>query len=283
MRMEGRHGSRSAVFVNPRSGQSIHISANHIGTGSSFGKDFDKNFDKNFGKDFEKNFDEKNFGKDFNKEFNDDSDDDVQQSKKDGPVMVDLELSLDELYIGIKKRRKITRTIKTRHLERTEDEVITIDVKPGYKEGTTFTFANRGDVYPGREPADIKFVIKQKPHPIFKRDNDNNLSTIIKISQDEAMNGFERKIKDMSGKDIKITFNNGGIPNSNYVHRIKGVGMPIRKEGQMIGYGDLLVGFDINFDHCSNPSCDHSESYTNNNKNKNKSEQNAEKNKRIKK
>lgn len=53
---------------------------------------------------------------------------------------------------------------------RTEDKVLTITVKPGWKSGTRITFPKEGDVHPNRVPADITFVIKDKPHPKFKRD-----------------------------------------------------------------------------------------------------------------
>src|SRR5690606_22011856 len=125
------------------------------------------------------------------------------------------------------KRMKITRTIKTRKLETTENETLIIDVKPGWKEGTKIKFANRGDVNVGREPADVVFVIKQKPHDIFKRIG-NDLVTIITITQEEAVKGFQRKIKGLSGDDIVVSIKDG-IPNSRYVHKISGKGMPIRK------------------------------------------------------
>lgn len=49
-----------------------------------------------------------------------------------------------------------------------EDKVLTINIKPGWKSGTKITFPKEGDQNPGRIPADIVFVIKDKPHPRFK-------------------------------------------------------------------------------------------------------------------
>lgn len=51
---------------------------------------------------------------------------------------------------------------------RVEDKVLTINIKPGWKSGTKITFPKEGDQHPGRVPADIVFVIKDKPHPKFK-------------------------------------------------------------------------------------------------------------------
>jgi hypothetical protein len=57
--------------------------------------------------------------------------------------------------------------------------VLTINVKPGWKNGTRITFPKEGDVYPGRLPADITFVIKDKMHPKFKRDGSDIRFVII--------------------------------------------------------------------------------------------------------
>jgi DnaJ-class molecular chaperone len=48
--------------------------------------------------------------------------------------------------------------------------VLTINIKAGWKNGTRITFPKEGDIYPGRVPADITFIIKDKPHPKFRRD-----------------------------------------------------------------------------------------------------------------
>ena len=43
---------------------------------------------------------------------------------------------------------------------RSEDKVLSITIKPGWKSGTKVTFPKEGDQNPGRTPADIAFVIK---------------------------------------------------------------------------------------------------------------------------
>ena len=53
---------------------------------------------------------------------------------------------------------------------RSEDKVLKITVKPGWKSGTRITFAKEGDQTPGKIPADIAFIIRDKPHPLFSRD-----------------------------------------------------------------------------------------------------------------
>lgn len=56
---------------------------------------------------------------------------------------------------------------------RTEDKILTIEIKRGWKEGTKITFPREGDESPNTIPADIVFVIKDKPHPHFRREGSN--------------------------------------------------------------------------------------------------------------
>lgn len=46
-------------------------------------------------------------------------------------------------------------------------------------------------------------TLKQQPHPYLTRLR-NDLKTSIKISLKEAILGFERKIKQLDGRDIEI-------------------------------------------------------------------------------
>jgi hypothetical protein len=48
-----------------------------------------------------------------------------------------------------------------------------IRVQPGWKKGTKVTFQDKGDQKPGRTPADIIFVIEEKPHPRLSREGNN--------------------------------------------------------------------------------------------------------------
>lgn len=56
---------------------------------------------------------------------------------------------------------------------RSEDKILTIEIKKGWKEGTKITFPREGDETPNSIPADIVFIIKDKDHPKFKRDGSN--------------------------------------------------------------------------------------------------------------
>jgi len=81
----------------------------------------------------------------------------------------------------MKISRKIYRRVGTEDRITKEDKILTINVKPGWKAGTKITFAKEGDQLPNKIPADVVFVIKDKPHPTFKRDG-SDIRYTAKIS-----------------------------------------------------------------------------------------------------
>ena len=94
-----------------------------------------------------------------------------RENKQDPPIIHDLYVSLEDVMNGTSKKMKITRTIRDGGQQvRSEHKVLTIDVKPGWKAGTKVTFPKEGDQMPNSIPADVVFIIKDKPHPVFTRD-----------------------------------------------------------------------------------------------------------------
>ena len=55
------------------------------------------------------------------------------------------------------------------HTSSIRDKILTITVKPGWKSGTKITFPKEGDQGPNTIPADIVFILKDKPHARFER------------------------------------------------------------------------------------------------------------------
>ena len=64
-------------------------------------------------------------------------------------------------------------------------QVLTINVKPGWKSGTKITFQREGDQAPNKIPADIVFIIRDKPHALFKREG-SDLKYTAKVSLKEV-------------------------------------------------------------------------------------------------
>lgn len=91
-------------------------------------------------------------------------------SNQDPPIEHDLSISLEKIYTGCTKNMKVSkRVVRNGRLER-EEKLLTIQVKPGWKEGTKITFPKEGDQDTNNIPADVVFVIKDKPHKHFKRE-----------------------------------------------------------------------------------------------------------------
>jgi DnaJ-class molecular chaperone len=95
-----------------------------------------------------------------------------KKKSQDPPIFHDLLVSLEDIATGTTKKMKISRKVLSGDGRSTylEDKVLTIDIKPGWKAGTKITFPREGDQSPNTLPADIVFIIKDKPHQFFKRD-----------------------------------------------------------------------------------------------------------------
>uniref|UniRef100_A0A493SUN9 DnaJ heat shock protein family (Hsp40) member B13 n=1 Tax=Anas platyrhynchos platyrhynchos TaxID=8840 RepID=A0A493SUN9_ANAPP len=102
--------------------------------------------------------------------------------KQDPPIVRDLHLSLEDLFHGCTKKIKISRRVMNEDGQTStiRDKILTIDVRPGWRQGTRITFEKEGDQGPNVIPADITFVVREKPHLRFKR-VDDNLSYVATI------------------------------------------------------------------------------------------------------
>jgi DnaJ family protein B protein 5 len=90
---------------------------------------------------------------------------------QDPPVEHDLYVTLEEINSGCVKKMKISRRVlQPDGTPKKEDKYVSISVKPGWKSGTKVTFQKEGDQAKGKIPSDIVFIIRDKPHPLFRRE-----------------------------------------------------------------------------------------------------------------
>ncbi|XP_011028701.1 PREDICTED: dnaJ homolog subfamily B member 1-like [Populus euphratica] len=154
-----------------------------------------------------------------------------------------LPCSLEELYKGAKKKMKICRNIfdgtgKVRTLE----EILTIEIKPGWKKGTKITFPEKGNQEPGIIPADIVFVVDEKPHATYVRDG-NDLVIKQEITLLEALTGKTFDLTTLDGRNIVLPLTDIVKPGVEVV--VPNEGMPISKEpGKK---GNLRVKIDVRY------------------------------------
>merc|ERR1712168_862015 len=124
-----------------------------------------------------------------------------------------------------------------------EDKVLKVVVKPGWKAGTKVTFAKEGDQSPGKIPADIAFIIRDKPHPIFTREG-SDIKSIYKIPLREALCGTVVQVPTLEGKKVGINCT-GEVIKPTTTKRLQGFGLPYPKDPTK--KGDIIVGFDVLF------------------------------------
>lgn len=90
---------------------------------------------------------------------------------QDPPVEHDLYVTLEEINTGCVKKMKISRRVmQPDGSSKKEDKYVSISVKPGWKSGTKVTFQKEGDQAKGKIPSDIVFIIRDKPHTLFRRE-----------------------------------------------------------------------------------------------------------------
>lgn len=122
------------------------------------------------------------------------------------------------------------------------EEILTIDIKPGWKKGTKITFPEKGNEQPNVVPADLIFIIDEKPHSVFTRDG-NDLVVTQKVSLAEALTGYTVHLTTLDGRSLNIPINS--VINPNYEEIVPGEGMPIPKDRTK--RGNLRIKFNIKF------------------------------------
>ncbi|CAI0627676.1 unnamed protein product [Linum tenue] len=167
------------------------------------------------------------------------------QGKKKAPAIESkLGCSLEELYKGATRKMKISRNVPDEFGSKPKavEEILKIDIKPGWKKGTKITFPEKGNQEPGVRPADLIFVVDEKPHALFKRDG-NDLVVHRKVSLLEALSGKTVELTTLDGRFLTVPVDEVIKPGHEVV--IANEGMPISKEPN--NRGDLRIKFDVKF------------------------------------
>lgn len=112
-------------------------------------------------------------------------------------------MTLEEIYHGCVKKMKISRRVlQADGTPKKEDKYVSISVKPGWKSGTKVTFQKEGDQTKGKIPADIVFIIRDKPHPLFKREgSDLRYTARLTLKQVRKCQGM-RTFRKFEGFDL---------------------------------------------------------------------------------
>lgn len=124
------------------------------------------------------------------------------------------------------------------------EEILTIEIQPGWKKGTKITFPEKGNEQPNVIAADIVFIIDEKPHSIFTREgNDLVVTQKISVAEGEALKSYTFQLVTLDGRGLTISIDNGIDPN--YEEVVVGEGMPISKNPSQ--RGNLRIKFNVTF------------------------------------
>ncbi|KAL6859388.1 hypothetical protein ACP4OV_017647 [Aristida adscensionis] len=172
------------------------------------------------------------------------------------PVESKLACTLEELYVGVTKKMRISRSVvDASGRMKTESEILSIEVKPGWKKGTKITFPGKGNQQWNQLPADLVFVVDEKPHPVYRRDG-NDLVAEARVTLAEALGGTVVVLTTLDGRELAVDVGGSGgedeeeeeevpvvRPGYELVVPMEGMPMP-REPGRR---GSLRIRFDVAF------------------------------------
>ena len=123
------------------------------------------------------------------------------------------------------------------------ENILEVGVKPGWKSGTRIRFPNAGDELVPGQAQTIVFVVEEKPHQVFTREGDD-LYTEMEVTLVEAFAGFQRDLRTLDGRTLKVTSLAGEIVQPGQVKTFLREGMPNQRGG---GKGNLRVKLNVKF------------------------------------
>lgn len=119
-------------------------------------------------------------------------------------------------------------------------EVMKVTIKPGNKDGDKIILKGCSDEKPNTIPGDLIFELKERDHPIFKRQGDD-LLIVKKIPLADALTGVNFEIPFLNNKNKFIQSKPDDILSFGTVRKVENLGMP---DG-LGGYGKLYIKFNI--------------------------------------
>ncbi|KAL2010409.1 hypothetical protein VTN00DRAFT_6216 [Thermoascus crustaceus] len=157
-------------------------------------------------------------------------------------VEKELPLTLEEIFRGTTK--KVTTKSKTFDPsgKRSVQEVtLEANIKPGLRAGSKIKYKGVGDQEEGGRQ-DVHLIVTEKEHPVFKRQGDN-LITNVELTLKEALTGWDRIVRTIDGKSIRVS--KPGPTQPGHEERYPGLGMTISKKPSE--RGDLIVKVNVKF------------------------------------
>ncbi|KAK3121580.1 hypothetical protein QOZ80_8BG0656660 [Eleusine coracana subsp. coracana] len=166
------------------------------------------------------------------------------------PIVVESRLActLEELYVGVTKKMRISRNVVDANGRmKPESEILSIEVKPGWKKGTKITFPGKGNQQWTHLPADLVFVVDEKPHALYRRDG-NDLLAEASVTLTEALGGAAVVLTTLDGRELAVGVGDDDeapVVRPGYELVVPMEGMPLPREPGRRGC--LRIRFDVAF------------------------------------
>jgi len=125
-----------------------------------------------------------------------------------------------------------------------EKRTLEVHIDKGMKNNQKITFSGEADETPGITPGDIVFVVKQKSHKTFTRE-DNHLVVNKTISLTEALTGVRFAITHLDGRVLIIKSAPGEVIKPDSIKQVEGEGMPRYKNP--FEKGNMFIKFKVEF------------------------------------
>lgn len=132
-----------------------------------------------------------------------------------------------------------------------ERKVLEVYVDRGMQNGQKIVFTGEANENPGLVAGDVVVVLKQVPHKLLTRRNEN-LFIEREITLTDALCGFQFAIKQLDGRQLVVASKPGSVIKPGELKTIPNEGMPIWKRSDDRGY--MFVKFNIAFPAFIGPS-----------------------------
>ncbi|KAE8150377.1 DnaJ domain-containing protein [Aspergillus avenaceus] len=167
-----------------------------------------------------------------------------QRAPTPEPTVVEKELplTLEELMRGTTKQVTVkSKTFDNSGKRTVQDVTLEANIKPGLRTGSKIKYRGVGDQEEGGRQ-DVHLIVTEKEHPNFKRQGDN-LITTVEISLKEALTGWEKIVRTIDGKSIRVS--KPGPTHPGHEERFPNQGMTVSKKPS--DRGDLIVRVNVKF------------------------------------
>ncbi len=142
-----------------------------------------------------------------------------------------LSISFEEAALGCERAISFVR----QRAGRDDSAKLSVAVPAGVKEGQRLKLSGEGDASAGGSPGDLYVIVNIQDHPLFKRQDNSDVTLDLPIGYTDAILGTSVEVPTLTGKAM-IRIPPG--THSGQTFRLKGKGFP--KLGGF-GSGDMLV------------------------------------------